>query len=136
MAFCYIPHKPLSNLAILAATCWQQSCTAPVVGLVGVRHKGILGGNDRLAQHSHLEVVVLQTCLAQTGNCPGVPFRCPHCLDGMPHVLPAGLPAIPFQACRRGEGGWDWGWGRRGVGRANHRWLNGHNTEDMFVVMP
>ena len=77
-------------------------CTCDWVG--GVRHKGVLGGNDRLAQHSHLELVMLQSRLAQAGHRPGVPFRCPHCLDGMPHVFPGGLAGVPIQACRWGEG--------------------------------
>ncbi len=74
----------------------QQTCD----WIGGVSHKGILSWHNRLAQHGHLQLLVLQACLAQARHSPGVPFRCPDCLDCMPHVLPGGAAAIPLDACR------------------------------------
>ena len=74
-----------------------QTVTCDWVG--GMGHKCILGSNDRLAQHSHLQMLMLQASLAQAGHCSRVPLRGPHCLNSQPHVLPPGIAAIPRHTC-------------------------------------
>ena len=73
----------------------QQTCNR----MGGVGYKGIVWGDDMLAQHRHLQVLVPQARLAQTRHCPGVPLRTPHRLDCAPHVLPRRAAAIPINAC-------------------------------------
>ena len=93
-----------TRISICCLTGWVQGgCACQTCHRIGgVRHKGVLGWDHRLAQHRHLQRAVRQPRPAQAQHRALVPLGRPDLLYGVPGVLPLAHP--PMQALRHSTG--------------------------------